>query len=148
MKVAYNGSALFATGVSRERLAKIAGILASKNLAHLAESDVYWDEIESVESLGVEDVFDATVPEVHNFVANDFIIHNSIEQDADVVAFIHREDKYKDESEKTNVAEILIEKHRNGETGKIELYFNEKKATFQSMDKSEYGGAEKEFSDF
>jgi replicative DNA helicase len=123
-------------------------LLASKNLAHLAESDVYWDEIESVESLGVEDVFDATVPEVHNFVANDFIIHNSIEQDADVVAFIHREDKYKDESEKTNVAEILIEKHRNGETGKIELYFNEKKATFQSMDKSEYGGAEKEFSDF
>ena len=72
----------------------------------------------------------------------------SIEQDADVVMFIHREDKYKDASEKTNVAEILIEKHRNGETGKIELFFNEKKATFQAMDKSQYGGAEKEFSDF
>lgn len=72
----------------------------------------------------------------------------SIEQDADVVMFIHREDKYKDESEKTNIAEILIEKHRNGETGKVELFFNEKKATFQSMDKSQYAGAEKEFSDF
>lgn len=72
----------------------------------------------------------------------------SIEQDADVVIFIHREDKYKDESEKTNIAEILIEKHRNGETGKVDLFFNEKKATFQSMDKSHYGGAEKEFSDF
>ncbi len=72
----------------------------------------------------------------------------SIEQDADVVMFIHREDKYKDEAEKTNIAEILIEKHRNGETGKVELFFNEKKATFQSMDKSKYGGAEKEFSDF
>ncbi|HRH26802.1 MAG TPA: replicative DNA helicase, partial [Parcubacteria group bacterium] len=60
----------------------------------------------------------------------------SIEQDADVVMFIHREDKYKDESEKTNIAEILIEKHRNGEVGKVELFFNEKKATFQSMDKS------------
>ena len=72
----------------------------------------------------------------------------SIEQDADVVMFIHREDKYKDASEKTNVAEILIEKHRNGETGKIELFFNEKKATFQAMDKSQYGGAEKDFSDF
>jgi replicative DNA helicase len=72
----------------------------------------------------------------------------SIEQDADVVMFIHREDKYKDESEKTNIAEILIEKHRNGETGKVELFFNEKKATFQSMDKSQYGGAEKEFSEF
>ncbi|MFA5888866.1 MAG: replicative DNA helicase [Candidatus Paceibacterota bacterium] len=72
----------------------------------------------------------------------------SIEQDADVVMFIHREDKYKEESEKTNIAEILIEKHRNGETGKIELFFNEKKATFQTMDKSQYGGVEKEFSEF
>jgi replicative DNA helicase len=72
----------------------------------------------------------------------------SIEQDADVVMFIHREDKYKEESEKTNVAEILIEKHRNGETGRIELFFNEKKATFQSMDKSQYGGTEREFSEF
>ncbi|HEY4505539.1 MAG TPA: replicative DNA helicase, partial [Candidatus Paceibacterota bacterium] len=50
----------------------------------------------------------------------------SIEQDADVVMFIHREDKYKEESEKTNIAEILIEKHRNGETGRVELFFNEK----------------------
>ncbi len=72
----------------------------------------------------------------------------SIEQDADVVIFIHREDKYKDDAEKTNIAEILIEKHRNGETGRVELFFNEKKATFQSMDKSQYGGAEKEFSEF
>ncbi len=72
----------------------------------------------------------------------------AIEQDADVVVFIHREDKYKDETEKTNVAELLIEKHRNGETGKVELFFNQKKATFQSIDKSQYGGAEKEFSEF
>ncbi len=69
----------------------------------------------------------------------------SIEQDADVVMFIHREDKYKDQNEKTNIAEILIEKHRNGETGKVELFFNEKKATFQSIDKHH---TEKEFSEF
>lgn len=72
----------------------------------------------------------------------------SIEQDADVVMFIHREDKYKEESERTNIAEILIEKHRNGETGSIKLFFNDKKATFQNMDKSEYGGVEKEFDNF
>lgn len=69
----------------------------------------------------------------------------SIEQDADVVMFIHREDKYKDESERTNIAEILIEKHRNGETGRVELFFNDKKVSFQSLNKGEYGGAEKEF---
>ncbi len=72
----------------------------------------------------------------------------SIEQDADVVMFIHREDRYKEEGDKTNIAEVLIEKHRNGETGTVQLFFNDKKATFQNMDKSQYGGAEKEFADF
>ena len=60
----------------------------------------------------------------------------SIEQDAGVVMFIHREDKNKEESEKTNIAEILIEKHRNGPTGKIELYFDEKTTTFLNLEKS------------
>ncbi|MEK7572377.1 MAG: replicative DNA helicase [Patescibacteria group bacterium] len=60
----------------------------------------------------------------------------SIEQDADVVMFIHREDKGKDESERTNIAEILVEKHRNGPTGKIELYFDEKTTTFLTLEKS------------
>ena len=60
----------------------------------------------------------------------------SIEQDADVVMFIHREDKTRDEAERTNIAEILIAKHRNGPTGKIELYFNEKTTTFLNLEKS------------
>lgn len=60
----------------------------------------------------------------------------SIEQDADVVLFIHREDKGKDESEKTNIAEILVEKHRNGPTGKVDLYFDEKTTTFLNLEKS------------
>jgi len=74
----------------------------------------------------------------------------SIEQDADVVMFIHREDKVrnKEESEKTNIAEILIEKHRNGATGKVELFFNEKKATFQPLEKAQFSGAESEFREF
>lgn len=59
----------------------------------------------------------------------------SIEQDADVVMFIHREDKYKEDSDKPNVAEILIEKHRNGPTGKVELYFDADKASFLPMEK-------------
>jgi replicative DNA helicase len=60
----------------------------------------------------------------------------SIEQDADVVMFIHRDDKGKDESEKTNIAEILIEKHRNGPTGKVDLYFDEKTTSFLNLEKS------------
>lgn len=60
----------------------------------------------------------------------------SIEQDADVVMFIHRDDKGKDESEKTNIAEILVEKHRNGPVGKVDLYFDEKTTTFLNLEKS------------
>lgn len=64
----------------------------------------------------------------------------SIEQDADVVMFIHREDKMKkEESTKPNIAEIMIEKHRNGPTGVVELFFDDKKATFLSIDKSNFG---------
>ncbi len=60
----------------------------------------------------------------------------SIEQDADVVMFIHREDKGKEQMDKTNIAEILVEKHRNGPTGKVELYFDEKTTTFLNLEKS------------
>src|SRR5690606_18424878 len=60
----------------------------------------------------------------------------SIEQDADIVMFIHREDKGKSELEKTNIAEILIEKHRNGPVGRVELYFDEKTSTFLNLEKS------------
>ena len=60
----------------------------------------------------------------------------SIEQDADVVMFLHSEDKGKDDTEKTNITEILIEKHRNGPTGKVELYFDLKTTTFLNLEKS------------
>lgn len=63
----------------------------------------------------------------------------SIEQDADVVMFIHREDKYGENTEKKNIVEILIEKHRNGPTGLVELYFDDKKTSFLSVEKSEFG---------
>ncbi|KKT31224.1 MAG: Replicative DNA helicase [Parcubacteria group bacterium GW2011_GWA1_44_13] len=59
----------------------------------------------------------------------------SIEQDADVVMFIHREDKMDKNAEKTNIAEIIVEKHRNGPVGAIKLYFDEEKSTFMSIDK-------------
>jgi replicative DNA helicase len=136
LDISYNGSALFATAISRPRLAKVALKLKNKNLVHLAESGLYWDEVVSINSLGIEDVYDMSIPGTYNFVANDFIVHNSIEQDADVVMFIHRDDRDKEADEKTNIAEILIEKHRNGPTGKVELYFDLKTTTFLSLEKN------------
>ncbi len=59
----------------------------------------------------------------------------SIEQDADVVAFIYREDYYNPETNRKNITDILIRKHRNGPTGKVELYFDNEKQKFRSIDK-------------
>ncbi len=59
----------------------------------------------------------------------------SIEQDADVVMFIYREDKAKKDSARPNIADILIAKHRNGPLGKIELYFNESQVSFKNLEK-------------
>lgn len=59
----------------------------------------------------------------------------SIEQDADLVMFIYREDKSKENSDRKNIAEILVEKHRNGPTGNIELYFNSEQTSFRSVTK-------------
>lgn len=69
----------------------------------------------------------------------------SIEQDADVVIFIHREDRTNQESDRKNIAEILVEKHRNGPTGKVELYFDDKRTSYMPMDKSGYGDLASEF---
>jgi replicative DNA helicase len=69
----------------------------------------------------------------------------SIEQDADVVMFIHREDKYDKDSDKPNIAEICIEKHRNGPVGVCELYFDDKKSCFQDLDNSSYGNVIDDF---
>ncbi len=58
----------------------------------------------------------------------------SIEQDADVVMFIHREDKINKESERPNIAEIMVEKHRNGPVGSCELYFDGQHVRFLNLD--------------
>lgn len=58
----------------------------------------------------------------------------SIEQDADVVAFIYREEYYNPETERKSITDILIKKHRNGPTGNVELYFEADKQRFRSLD--------------
>lgn len=62
----------------------------------------------------------------------------AIEQDADVVMFIYRDDFYNENSLKPGVAQVIIEKHRNGATGSVELYFEKNMASFRDLDKSEY----------
>ena len=59
----------------------------------------------------------------------------ALEQDADVVLFIHREDKYRPDTSRKNIADILIAKHRNGPVGRVELYFDERRASFRNLEK-------------
>lgn len=95
----------------------------------LAESDISWDEIASITKLGEEDVYDATVPGVHNFVANDIVVHNSIEQDSDVVMFLLRREYY-DPYDKPGLAEVIVAKNRHGGVGSVNLAFRKEIAQF------------------
>jgi replicative DNA helicase len=63
--------------LTRERLWILATALDKLPLQQLANSDVYWDEIISIESVGNKQVYDLTIPETHNFVANDICVHNT-----------------------------------------------------------------------
>jgi replicative DNA helicase len=59
----------------------------------------------------------------------------SIEQDADIVMFIYREAYYNPETERENITDLIIAKHRNGPTGKVELYFHPERLRFVSLDR-------------
>ncbi|PIS39486.1 MAG: replicative DNA helicase [Candidatus Nealsonbacteria bacterium CG08_land_8_20_14_0_20_38_20] len=59
----------------------------------------------------------------------------SIEQDADVVLFIYREDRYRPDTQRKGIADVIISKHRNGPVGKVDLFFDERTVTFRNLEK-------------
>jgi replicative DNA helicase len=125
---------------SRDRLARIAEATGSKELAALAGSDVLWDEVVAITSVGEQEVFDATVAGTHNFIANGIVAHNSIEQDADVVMFLYRDEKYNPDSPDKGSAEVIVAKHRSGPVGTCRLVFIDNYATFKSAAASYVSG--------
>ncbi|MEZ4663727.1 MAG: DnaB-like helicase C-terminal domain-containing protein [Caldilineaceae bacterium] len=134
IQTAYAGMTIFKQNVSRERAAKVAEAVGSAELHDLATSDVYWDQVASIDPDGTEPVYDLTVPGNHNFVANNIIVHNSIEQDADVVMFIYREDYYIEDTDRQNIADVIVAKHRHGSTGTVSLYFRKELTQFNDME--------------
>ncbi len=126
----------YANALTRPELARLAEVVGDRLLGDLSRSDVIWDTIVSITELGDEPVFDATVPGTHNFVADGIVVHNSIEQDADVVMFIYRDEVYNGlESADRGTAEILVSKHRNGPTGMVRLAFLDHYTKFANMAK-------------
>ncbi|HWE54638.1 MAG TPA: replicative DNA helicase [Acidimicrobiales bacterium] len=125
--------ASFSRMFSPARLDQMAAVTGDASLAALARSDVLWDEIVAITPMGVQPTFDATVDGTHNFVANGVIAHNSLEQDADVVMFLYRDEIYNPETADRGVAEVILAKHRNGPTGKVQLSFLDQYTKFVNM---------------
>ncbi|OLE54109.1 MAG: hypothetical protein AUG51_09740 [Acidobacteria bacterium 13_1_20CM_3_53_8] len=121
--------------IGRQDLRRVAVVLGAAHLLRLANSDIYWDHIAEIKPAGSEMTYDLIVPGTHNFVADDIIAHNSgaIEQDADVVAFIYREEQYNRTEENAGLAEIIVAKQRNGPTGMVKLAFLKEFTRFENM---------------
>ena len=80
-----------------------------------------------------EFVYDCWLPMTNNFFGNGYILHNSIEQDADLVLMLYREQYYSDNNGIQNIADINIAKHRNGPVGSIKLIFESNTASFSNI---------------
>ena len=133
MDTQFCGSTMWKHAPSRQRLGKVAAVLDHEGLEMMAVNDVLWDSITAIEYDGEEQVYDATVAGGHNFIANGIAVHNSIEQDADVVVLLHREDMYEKESARAGEADIIVAKHRNGPTDTIVVAFQGHYARFFDM---------------
>ena len=131
--VQYSGSSIYRAAPSRERLGQVAAVLDSADLELYAVNDVFWDEVVAIEPDGVEEVFDATVLGTHNFIANGIAVHNSIEQDADIVILLHREAAYEKDSPREGEADLIVAKHRNGPTDTIVVAFQGHFSRFTNM---------------
>ncbi len=117
----------------RAPLAQVVDVLDRADLQVDAVNDLLWDEVVAIEPMGDQQVFDATVAGTHNFIANGIAVHNSIEQDADMVILLHREDAYEKESPRAGEADLIVAKHRNGPTDTITVAFQGHFSRFVDM---------------
>ncbi len=109
--------------------------LDDPELRRLVSNDLFWDEVVEVTELGEDDVYDLTVPGPSCWLADGIVSHNSgaIEQDADLVMFIYRDEVYNRDSPDKGVAEIIVGKQRNGPIGDAKLAFIQNYTRFQDL---------------
>jgi replicative DNA helicase len=131
----YGGSSHFSFAPSRATVAEYAHILQDTELERLSSSDIFWDQVLEIVPVGEEEVFDLTVLGVASWLADGIVSHNSgsIEQDADIVMFIYRDEYYNKETDQQGIAEIIIGKQRNGPVGTVKLQFNSSNVSFNNL---------------
>ncbi len=110
---------------SRELMREYANILDDESLRAVCETDIFWDRVVAVVPDGDEDVYDLTVPGSANWFADGVATHNSgaLEQDADLILLIYREEVYDPNTTRKGIADIIVAKQRNGPTGDVQLTF-------------------------
>ncbi len=135
MGTQFSGSALWKRAPSRDRLHRIAALLEDRERHDTATDDVHWDTLVEITSIGEHDVYDATVPGTHNFVANAVSLHNSLEQDADMVILLHRPDAFDRDDPRGGEADLILGKHRNGPTKTITVAHQLHLSRFANMAK-------------
>ncbi|MET8875803.1 replicative DNA helicase [Nocardia sp. NPDC004604] len=113
------GSTMWKRSPSRARLARVAAVLNDADIEMLATNDVFWDKVVEITGLGEQDVYDGTVSGTNNFVAQGISVHNSLEQDADMVILLHRPDAFERDDPRGGEADLIVGKHRNGPTATI-----------------------------
>jgi replicative DNA helicase len=134
----YGGSSHFKFAPSRSTLLNYAEILNSSDLMEKATSDLFWDEIVSITPIGEAEVFDLTVPGTASWLADGIVSHNSgaIEQDADLIMMLYRDEYYNKDTVDRGIAELIINKHRNGPTGTVKLLFEPQYTQFRNLSAS------------
>jgi replicative DNA helicase len=115
---------------------RAAAMLADNEIHDLATNDVFWDSIVEITSIGEHDVYDGTVPGTSCFVAQGISVHNSLEQDADMVILLHRPDAFERDDPRGGEADLILGKHRNGPTKTITVAHQLHLSRFTNMAKS------------
>jgi replicative DNA helicase len=138
---ACGGITHFQFSPSRRTLDGYADLLDDDVLKRWANSDLFWDRVVAIEPAGEEEVFDLTVPGPASWLADGVAVHNSgaIEQDADLIMMIYREEVYEPDTPRKGIADIIITKQRNGPTGEVHLTFLGKYTRFENLAHGDYG---------
>ena len=90
-------------------------------------------KIKNITYQGIKEVYDKTILGFHNYLSKDIVLHNSIEQDADIVIMLYREEYYKDNISEEQITEIIVAKHRNGPIGTAKLLFKPSVTSFVNL---------------
>lgn len=105
-----------------------------EEVAVVVQEGLIWDPVVFISEPGEpQPVYDIEMPRHHNFVANGLLVHNSIEQDADLVMMIYRPEYYDPNTSDRGIAEVIIAKHRNGPTGTVRLLFESQYTQFRNL---------------